>query len=68
MKIYLEPKGWPVSAQDAPSGLCARFRKGKVILYFKLDNGKESQFFDAEGNQTLPSGLLQSVEVKTEEK
>ena len=69
MKYYLEPSGWPSTINNAPNGLVARMRKGKMFLYYRND-GKSMQVppftLDMEGNVTTVTGPVTAVTLKTE--
>ena len=69
MRVYLVGNGFPLDAKQAPAGMLARIRKGKVLLYFRSMDQKMTgteQVYDMTGNITTVTGPVFPVAMKIE--
>ena len=69
MKIFLEPKDWPISAAKAPRGLVMRIRKGRIDLFLKVDSIDNTNLaiYNSNGDLTTVTGNVTPVVIKKEE-
>ena len=70
MKIFLEPKGWPVKIEKAPRGLVMRVRKGRIDLFLKVDSIDNTNLaiYNSSGDLTTVTGNVTPVIIRKEEK